>query len=154
MIINNFNLLEKIIDDICKEKIIRIGKPRKFRKRRLKEKLLEKQPIFTLCLLAKCKEITDCWDLKEYKFIGVKNLSCPRLERIRKITLPNYFAYRLYRYGKPVTDFSDMEISLIILAIRYYLVNGKKRNIQMEQLMRKLENCVDFTAFISRLKSE
>jgi len=147
-ILDTLTDLDSIIKKLSTgELFIIIPGPKKRKRKSRKWELLEKQPVFTLCLLAKCKDIHSCWDLREYKFLGVKRKECPRLKKIaRKIGeefQKQYFSYRLFHHGKALADFSSIDLSLIIMCLRYYLKYGKARTTQVEHLLKKLEQCHD-----------
>lgn len=152
--------LDKIlgnIDDITSGKIpiIILPKPRVRKLARKKEILQEKHPVFTLCLLAGCKDIHDCWDLTEYKFLGVgkKFYDCPRIQRIAKRTFRHYYSYRLMKHGKALADFSELDIANLIFAVRSFIWNnpGFKLITQMKDLLKKLELCSELVALLGEL---
>lgn len=160
MSFNESSVLDSILgnlDDIVSGKIpiIVLPKPRKRRLARKKEILLEKHPVFTLCLLAKCGTIHDCWDLKEYKFLGLtkKWFTCPRIKRIEKRTFREYYPYRLVKHGKALADFSELDIAHLLLSVRSFLYNYPEHKLktQMQELLKKLELCSELVALIGDL---
>jgi len=152
--------LDKIlgnIDDIVSGKIplIALHKPRERKLARRKKKLLQLHPVFTLCLLARCKDIHSCWNLREYKFLGLRKDydECPRIQKIRRRTFKEYYPYRLIKHGKALADFSELDIAHLLLSVRSFLFNypQHKLSTQMQELNKKLELCSELVALIGDL---
>ena len=145
------------IDDIVTGKvpIIVLAKPKERKLARKKEILLEIHPVFTLCLLAKCKDIHNCWDLREYKFLGLRKDydECPRIQKIQRRTFKEYYPYRLIKHGKALADFSELDIAHLLLSVRSFLYNypQHKLSTQMQELNKKLELCSELVALIGDL---
>jgi hypothetical protein len=88
--------------------------PKRYTNRKLKEKLLEKYPAFTICLLSKCKDILKCYNLKDLTYRDYKLLStCQKFSKVLGKDNRNYLPKTI-----STLKFSDMELSIIVLALR------------------------------------
>jgi len=141
--LDDLNRVVDIVDEIVSGKIevlTYLPRPKRRKMAQIKAKLQEKSPVFTLCLLARCKKIHSCWDLKEYKFLGVKEIECPRMERIKRLSQEKY-SYKSFRYGKTLVSFSKFELSLIIMCLRYYILHNEVRKNKVKEILKQLELC-------------
>lgn len=110
-------------------------------------------PELTNCLLARCKSINVCWNLKKqewnglnYPEIDIKKLpsQCDYRDKLVMLLYPDrtFKTMPLSTYPK---QFSKMQISLIVLGLRM-LVRNSFRKPQAEEILKEMERANTLTA--------
>jgi len=121
----NFNKIRDVVKDITQPN-----------RKNLKTLLAEKYPTFTICLLSRCKHITECWDLETLKPKPNSNIQkCKTFLNALNV----YSKPKDYHFSKAENyiAFSPQELSLIILGLRL-LSQEYKEKAQVLRLLDKL----------------
>ena len=115
-------------------------KPKKHYKKASKiQYAISRRPQFMLCVLARCKLINECWDLKTCKWKKATDYSCALRDYWFKQT-KKLFSGFVQPYKKlEHIRLSNFETSLIIAVLNSFYNQGK--NPRIRELLNKLENC-------------
>jgi len=114
---------------------------RRYKRKKLMERLHKNNPTFTLCVLSRCKEINKCWNLEKQQFrFNSKPSYCKLTEYFNKLNkdINHKPLYRKRSKSYNIT-LSKHDIDIIILALRNLFI--PQYNVKRKEIISKLESC-------------